>query len=73
MTNITRKRTDQLVKGDKVLLDGRYVRTVERVVETQWLNYRNEPILAVYYSEGTTDEWSDGNTGGPATEWYVTS
>jgi hypothetical protein len=69
----TRKRTDQLQAGDKVLLVGRHVRTVERVVETQWLNHRNQPILAVLYSEGTTDEWSDGNTGAPGTEWEVVS
>lgn len=65
------KRTDQLVKGDKVLLVGRHVRTVESVVETQWLNYSNDPILAVFYREGDTTEWSGGNTGAPETLWEL--
>jgi len=69
----TRKRTDQLVKGDKVRLVGRYVRTVESVETTPLLNYRGEPILTVFYSEGTTDEWSNGNSGAPGTEWEVVS
>lgn len=66
-----RKRTDQLVIGDRVLLVGRHVRTVSEVRESSWLNHRNQPILYVFYAEGSTADWSHGNSGIASSEWEI--
>jgi hypothetical protein len=65
------KRTDQLEPGDRLLVDGRYVRTVAEVRPTGYVNHRGETILAVVYAEGDTSEWSGANSGAPGTMWKV--
>lgn len=64
-------RTDHLEPGTRVVLPGGLVRTIDRVTESQWLNRSNEPIFYVYYAEGRTPEWSEGNSAIASTEWKV--
>lgn len=65
------RRTDQLAHGDRVRLPGRLVRTVDHVRPLGYDNYRGDPILGVYYLEGKTPEWSEGNSAIPETLWDV--
>jgi hypothetical protein len=67
----THLRTDELEHGTRLLIDGRLVRTVDRVEVGPYLNYRNEPIYNVEYVEGRTDEWSAGNSGIASTTWRL--
>lgn len=65
-------RTDELKAGDRVLLPGGIVRTVDRVVESGWLNAKNEPILSVMYREpGVPGVWSEGNSGCARSLWLL--
>ena len=59
----TKTTTADLRTGDRLLIDGRLVRTVREVVHSGYVNRRNLPIFAVLYEEGDTREWSGGNTG----------
>lgn len=68
---MTTKRTDQLRPGDRLLVDGRLVRTVQAVAPNGYVNSRNRPLYDVTYVEGHTDEWSGGNSGAAETEWTV--
>jgi hypothetical protein len=69
---MTTLRTDQLQPGVRIQLPGpNVVRTVDRVVPSEWLNARNETIFYVYYREGSTPEWSEGNSGIASTLWTV--
>jgi len=65
------KLTSELVVGDRVLLPGGLVRTVAEVKTSEYLNYRNEPILYVMYQEGRTPEWSEGNSGIEHSLWLL--
>ncbi len=65
------KTTSELNQGDRVRLVSGLVRTVDRVERTGFVNYRNEPILAVLYAEGRTDQWSGGNSAVASSEWDV--
>lgn len=68
------KTTAELLPGDRVVLPGGLVRTVDRVVPNGWLNYRNEPIYNVMYREpAIPGVWSDGNSGIGASLWLVAS
>lgn len=69
--DVRMKRTDELVPGDVVLLPSRVVRTVSQIVPAGYVNSRNEEILTVWYAEGSTPEWSGGNTGAPESRWKV--
>ena len=68
---MTTLQTWQLVPGMRVELPLGHVRTVERVELTGETNYRNEPLYAVTYAEGSTAEWSGGNSGCARTAWQV--
>jgi metal-responsive CopG/Arc/MetJ family transcriptional regulator len=68
---VTTKTTSQLERGDRVQLPGGLVRTVDRIVPSGYVNYRNEVISSVMYAEGRTDEWSGGNSGVSGTTWTV--
>jgi hypothetical protein len=68
----TTKRTDELVRGDRLLIGNRLVRTVESVVPNGYVNRRDEPLYNVTYAEGEEPGvWSGGNSGAPGTEWTV--
>lgn len=64
-------RTDQLEAGHRVRLPFGLVRTVMDVVDSGYVNYRDEPILTVRYQEGLTPEWSGGNTAIAESTWEV--
>ena len=64
-------RTDQLHPGMQVILPGNIVREVDRIVESDWLNRDDLPIYYVYWTEGRTPEWSEGNSGIASTLWNV--
>lgn len=66
-----RKTTAELVAGDRLLINGRLVRTVARVERSAFVNYRDEPIFYVMYAEGDTPEWSGGNSGIGSTGWTL--
>ena len=65
------KRTDELVLGDLVRLPGGLIRTVDVIKDSGYVNYRNEPILAVMYCEGRTAEWSEGNSSIARGTWEI--
>lgn len=65
------RRTDQLEPGDRVTLRNGIVRTVDRITPTDYTGTTGLPIVAVYYAEGRTDEWSEGNTATSETLWTV--
>jgi hypothetical protein len=65
------RRTDELLPGDRLLINGRYIRTVATVRDSGWLNFRDEPIFSVRYAEGDTAEWSGGNSGIASSLWTV--
>ena len=64
-------KTSELRPGDRVMLPGGLVRTVGEVKVSEYLNYRNEPILYVMYSEGRTAEWSEGNSSIERGLWFL--
>lgn len=66
-------RTDELQPGMTVLVPGarRLQRTVANVGPTGYVNGVGQPILAVLYAEGRTDEWSGGNSALPGSLWSV--
>lgn len=64
-------RIDALKPGDRVRLPGGLIRTVDHVAESEFRNYRNEPIVYVIYAEGRTPEWSHGNSAIWSSEWEV--
>jgi hypothetical protein len=65
------KHTLELAPGDRLRLPGGVVRTVMDVRDSEWVNYRNQPIFYVLYVEGRTEEWSEGNSGIAATQWEL--
>lgn len=67
------KTTLQLAPGDRVLLVGRHVRTVETVEPGPFVNQWGAPIFNVLWAEGSTSEWSAGNSGAAETVWTVTA
>jgi hypothetical protein len=62
------KRYDQLVPGDRIVLpySGGIVRTVASAGPNGTVNRRNMPLWTVQYAEGSTAEWSSGNSGLPS-------
>lgn len=64
-------RTVDLQPGDRVELPLGHVRTVSSVTRAGYVNGRGQEILTVWYAEGWTLEWSEGNTGAPDTLWTV--
>lgn len=62
-------RTDELEPGDRLLIEGRHVRTVAAVVPLGYVNRLDEPIFAVRYAEGDMPEWSAGNSGIARSLW----
>lgn len=65
------KRTDELQAGDRVRLPGGRARTVSTISPSGYVNRNDEPILTVYYAEGATGEWGEGNTGAPGSPWKI--
>lgn len=66
---MTQLMTLELAPGDRVLIDGRLVRTIKQVRPNGYLNHRDEPLYSVEYAEGDTPEWSGGN-GAAGDSWW---
>jgi hypothetical protein len=65
-------RTDELQPGMQVILPAKgVVRTIDRIIDSGWLNDHNQPIFYVYWAEGRTVAWSEGNSGIASTLWTV--
>lgn len=73
MAETAQKRTDELTAGDRVVLNrGRIVRTVKTARPNGYVNYRNEPLWNVMYTEpATPGVWSDGNSSNQSGMWTV--
>lgn len=74
MTNTegTEKTTLELQPGDRVAIgNGRVVRTVASVAPSGYVNRRNRPLYNVLWREGSTPEWSGGNSGTGDYLWRV--
>lgn len=66
------KEVRNLVDGDRVrVASTRIVRTVREVVNSGFVNARNVPLVNVMYREGSTAEWSGGNSARPTDLWEV--
>lgn len=65
------KRTSELQRGDRVVVFGRLVRTVERVTPAGYVGMTGRPVFHVYYQEGRTPEWSNANSAIATTEWEL--
>lgn len=71
MSEPRKRATTDLRPGDRVRLSGGIVRTVARIEPAGYVNYRNEELLAVYYREGHTAEWSGGNSAARGSLWVL--
>ena len=58
------KRTDQLKPGERVMVNGHYLRHARSATESSWVNFRNQTIF---------NDWSDGNSGIAFSEWEMAS
>lgn len=66
-----RKRTDELLPGDRVKLPGNVVRTVETVKPVGVQSNAREELQVVIYTEGAADGWGYGNTANPSSLWEI--
>ena len=69
----TEVKTVALKPGMRIDLWLGQVRTVECVTEAGYVNARGVTIWNVTYAEGSTAEWSGGNSGASDTLWRVLS
>lgn len=67
-----KKTTLELNPGDRVSLGGgQVVRTVALVKDSGYVNRHDRPIYSVLWREGSTPEWSGGNSGTGDYLWTV--
>lgn len=67
--NLKPVTTVELKRNDRVLLFNGLVRTVDEIGSTGYVNNHDEPIYAVRYQEGDSDEWSGVNTSNASGVW----
>jgi hypothetical protein len=65
------RRTDELVPGDVLVIDGRHLRTVSEITPNGYENRAGEALVNVMYAEGPCDGWSGGNSGSPGALWTL--